>query len=156
MYHISSIPDIQVPHIQVGKIHSKKHHDKQAKPDSGSFWQQQKQYPVVTLLWCAIFQRAPLFMSPNYKHHYWAQTRQFNSQLNGLHTELHIDAEFTWGKHIHPTHDASLKMSRYCPRALETKLSQCTASALKMSPWGLFVSITLFTSIPSLKPQVTK
>lgn len=80
-----------------------------------------------------IFQRASLFMPPNYQHHYWAQKRQFNSQLSGLHTELLIDAEFMWGRHIHHTHDASLKMSRYCPKALETNLSQCKAPALKMS-----------------------
>lgn len=33
-------------------------------------------------------------MPPNFKHNYFIQTRQFNSQLNGLHTELLIDAEF--------------------------------------------------------------
>lgn len=80
-----------------------------------------------------IFQRASLFMPHNYKHHGRAQMRPFNSQLNGLHTELLRDAELTLGKCIHRTHDASLKMSRYCPRALETKLSQCTVSATKMS-----------------------
>lgn len=101
IYHLSLIPGIQVPHTHLGKMHSKsimtsKHNQIQAHFDNSK--------KRICLSHCFdvekhIFQRASLFMPPNYKHHYWAQTRQFNSQLNGLQTELLIDAEFTWEEH---------------------------------------------------------
>lgn len=76
-------------------------------------------------------------MPDNYKHNYFVPMGQFDSQLNGWHTELLMDAEFTQGKCIHST-DTSLKMSQYCPKALEKKAEPVYCVSSKKEAEDLF------------------